>query len=84
LDFGLTPAQIDPIAVNILNLKSNIYSGQFLVPRSGQGGCKTVSTITTFTCSFSAVAPITDTQYTISYDRSIRDGKDKISVVGSG
>src|SRR5882672_278627 len=48
-DFGLTPAQIDPIAVNILNLKSNIYSGQFLVPRSGQGGCKTVSTITTFT-----------------------------------
>src|SRR3989442_3789195 len=29
---GLTPAQIDPIAVNILNLKSNIYGGTFLIP----------------------------------------------------
>ena len=77
--FSLTPAQIDPIAVNILNLKSTLYSGQFLVPRSGQGGCKTATGIGTFTCSFSGVAPIRDTQYTISYDRVMRDGKDKIS-----
>src|SRR3989449_2841941 len=56
--FSLTPAQIDPIAVNILNLKSALYSGQFLVPRSGQGGCKTATGIGTFTCSFSGVAPI--------------------------
>ena len=33
----------------------------------------------TFTCSISAVAPIEDNQYTISYDRIMRDGKDKIS-----
>src|ERR1700730_6714916 len=31
--FGLTAAQIDPVALNILNGKSNIYGGQFLVPR---------------------------------------------------
>ena len=77
--FGLTAAQIDPIAINILNTQSPIYNG-FLVPRSGSTGCKTAaSAIGTFTCSFSAVAPITDNQYTISYDRVMRDGKDKIS-----
>src|SRR6266404_1665237 len=77
--FSLTPAQIDPVAVNILNLKSTLYSGQFFVPRSGQGGCKTATGIGTFTCSFSGVAPILDNQYTIAYDRVMREGKDKIS-----
>ena len=79
--FGLTPAQIDPIAVNILNLKSSLYGGQFTVPRPGQGGCGTGGTAatSTFSCQFSAVAPIRDTQYTISYDRSWRNGNDKLS-----
>src|SRR5215467_6500737 len=36
--FGLTPAQIDPIAINILNLRTPLYNG-FLVPRSGSAGC---------------------------------------------
>jgi Carboxypeptidase regulatory-like domain/TonB dependent receptor len=77
--FGLTVAQIDPIAINILNTQSAIYNG-FLVPRSGSTGCKSATSGTgTFTCSFSAVAPIKDNQYTISYDRIMRDGKDKIS-----
>ena len=77
--FGLTTAQIDPVAVNILNAQSPIYNG-FLVPRPGSSGCRTAATVTgTFTCSFSAVAPITDNQYTISYDRIMRDGKDKVS-----
>lgn len=79
-DFGLTAAQIDPVAINILNTRSTAYSGTFLVPRSGQGGCKSATSITgTFTCSFSGIAPIEDNQYTISYDRVFRDGKDKIS-----
>src|SRR5882724_12725783 len=30
--FGLTAAQIDPVAVNILNVKSSLYGGQFLIP----------------------------------------------------
>src|SRR5687768_4653969 len=78
--FGLTAAQIDPIAINILNQRSAIYGGEFLVPRSGIGGCRSAGTATgTFTCSFSGVAPIEDNQYTISYDRIMRDGKDKIS-----
>src|SRR5262249_49942665 len=58
--FGLTTAQIDPVAVNILNVKSSIYGGSFLVPRSGQSGCKTATAFvganSTFTCSFSSIA----------------------------
>lgn len=83
--FGLTAAQIDPVAVKILNLQDNRFGGQFLVPRFGQGGCGSISNPTAalalqnFTCSFSAVAPIRDNQYTISYDRSFRDDKDKIT-----
>jgi hypothetical protein len=77
--FGLTPAQIDPVAVNILNQKDTRYGGTFLVPRAGQGGCGTAATTGTFRCQFSAIAPITDNQYLISYDRGWREGKDKIS-----
>src|SRR5262245_32549729 len=50
--FGLTVAQIDPVAINILNQRSNIYGGAFLVPRSGTAGCKTATSLTgNFTCS---------------------------------
>jgi Carboxypeptidase regulatory-like domain/TonB dependent receptor-like, beta-barrel len=76
--FGLTPAQIDPIAVNILNLRSNIFGGQFAIPRPGQSGCTTPSGVT-FNCTISGIAPIGDNQYTISYDRTMRGGKDSIS-----
>src|ERR1051325_11848612 len=77
--FNLTAAQIDPVAINILNTPSALYNG-FLVPRSGSTGCKTAASVTgTFSCSFSGVAPITDNQYTVSYDRIMRNGKDKIS-----
>jgi len=83
--FGLTPAEIDPVAVRILNLQDNRFGGQFLVPRLGQGGCGAISNPTAalsaqnFNCSFSSVAPIRDNQYTISYDRSFRSDKDKIT-----
>ena len=76
--FGLTAAQIDPVAINILNLQSNFYGHQFLIPRPGDCN-KSVGNTATFSCSFSGVAPIEDNQYTISYDRIMRDGKDKIS-----
>jgi hypothetical protein len=79
--FGLTPAQIDPIAVNLLNLRSDLYGGTFLIPRPGQGGCGNPSSPTgTFRCTFSKIAPLEDDQYTISYDRVMRDGKDKLAV----
>ncbi|HSD47354.1 MAG TPA: carboxypeptidase-like regulatory domain-containing protein, partial [Pyrinomonadaceae bacterium] len=75
--FGLTAAQIDPVAINILNARNNAFGTDFLVPRSGSAGCKTAASVTgTFTCSISGVAPIEDNQYTISYDRIMRDGKD--------
>jgi hypothetical protein len=77
---GLTAAQIDPIAVNILNLKSSIFGGAFLIPRPGQGGCGNPASATaTFICTINGIAPIADNQYTISYDRDMRGGKDKIS-----
>jgi hypothetical protein len=79
--FGLTTPQIDPIAVNILNLRSTAYNGQFLVPRSGQRGCATASSATgTFTCKLNAIAQISDNQFTISYDRPFRQDKDKVAV----
>jgi hypothetical protein len=77
--FGLTAAQIDPVAVNILNQKDTRYGGTFLVPRPGQGGCVGATGIATFRCQFSDIAPITDNQYLISYDRGWREGKDKIA-----
>jgi hypothetical protein len=79
--FGLTTAQIDPVAVRILNLQDNRFGGQFLVPRVGQSGCGAVTggATGTFRCNFSAVAPIRDNQYTVSYDRSFRGDKDKIT-----
>ncbi len=83
--FGLTAAQIDPVAINILNVRNSAFGGQFMVPRFGQGGCgSTLSGVNatnpgTFSCQFSAIAPIRDNQYTISYDRPMRGGKDKIS-----
>lgn len=78
--FGLTPAQIDPIAVNILNQKSNAYGGTYLIPRSGQNQCQTATGPTaTFRCTLSAIAPLTDNQFTTTYDRPWREGKDKIT-----
>src|SRR5262245_13623381 len=77
--FNVTPAQIDPIAVNILNLKSSLYGREFFVPRPNRAGCGSVTASATFRCVFSRVAPITDNQYTISYDRIMRQGNDKIS-----
>ena len=79
--FGLTAAQIDPVAVNILNLKDTRFNGQYLAPRVGQGGCGGVTggVTGTFRCSFSTVGPFRDNQYTVSYDRSFRGDKDKIT-----
>ncbi len=78
--FGLTPAQIDPIAVNILNQKLAAFGGTYMIPRSGQTGCATASGLTaTFRCSLSAVTPVTDNQFTTSYDRPFRQDRDKLS-----
>jgi hypothetical protein len=82
--FNLTPAQIDPVAVRILNQADTRYGGQFLVPRVGQGGCGAIRGANAadpgnFTCQFSGVAPITDNQYTISYDRFWRGGNEKLT-----
>jgi hypothetical protein len=82
--FGLRPAQVDPVAVNILNVRSNLYGGQFLIPRAVQGGCGAVRGVGannpgSFTCQFSAVGSFTDNQHTVTYDRSLRDGKEKLT-----
>jgi Carboxypeptidase regulatory-like domain len=81
---GVTAAQVDPTALNILNLKNSYYGGTFLVPRLGQPGCLKTSAATAnqpanLKCVFSAVAPVSDTQYVVSYDRSFFSGKSKVS-----
>ena len=73
------PANVDLTALNILNLKSNIFGGTFLIPRPGQPGCRANAAGTSLTCTFAKVAPIEDTQYAIVYDKPWRQGKDKIS-----
>jgi Carboxypeptidase regulatory-like domain/TonB dependent receptor len=76
--FGVTAGQVDPTALNILNDKNNYYGGTFLIPRVGQPGC-IASTATNLKCVFSKVAPVSDTQYVISYDRPFFNGKSKVS-----
>jgi hypothetical protein len=83
--FNLNASQIDPVAVKILNVQDARYGGTFLVPRRGQSGCSSSLTGATasdpgnFTCQFAAVAPVTDNQYTISYDRLWRGGNEKLT-----
>lgn len=72
-----TVGQIDPTALNILNLKNSAYGGQFLIPRAGQQGCSVVGQ--NLNCIFSKVAPQSDTQYAVVYDRPFFGGKSKIS-----
>lgn len=82
--FNLNVAQIDPVAVNLLNLQDTRFGGNFLVPRAGQGGCTAVGASSggfpgSFNCLFSSIAAGKDNQYAVSYDRAWRSGKDKIS-----
>jgi hypothetical protein len=81
---ALTAAQIDPIAVNILNLKSDLYGTGFAVPRPGGGGCDPAApsgagVFPTYRCIFSGIIPLQANQHTITYDRYMREGKDKVS-----
>jgi hypothetical protein len=81
---GVLASQVDPTTLNILNDKNNYYGGAFLVPRVGQPGCLQTSNATAtapanLKCVFSKVAPVTDTQYVVSYDRSMFSSKSKLS-----
>lgn len=83
----VTAAQIDPVAVNILNAKSSYYGGTYAIPRVGEPGCD--SSVTpgggggspdTFNCVFNKKIPSSDTQYTGRYDRPLRGDKDKLAI----
>ena len=75
----LTAANIDPVAVNILNLRSQLYGGEFFIPRLRQAGCDSTAVAGAFNCSFSGIIPGTANQHTVTYDRSWRDGGDVLS-----
>jgi hypothetical protein len=78
--YNLSPSQIDPVALNILNLKSSLYGGTYLIPRPGQPGCQTPPAgAASFRCTISEVTPVIDNQYTITYDRPFRMGKDNVA-----
>jgi hypothetical protein len=85
--YGLSPSRIDPVAVNILNAKSNYYGGTYLIPRPGQPGCSSFiappigsGNPSTFSCNFSRTAAPSDTQVTVTYDRPLRHDQDKLQV----
>jgi hypothetical protein len=80
--FGVSAANIDPVAVNILNLKNSYWGNTFMIPRPGNAGCGQPAALTataTFRCRFSKITKLQDTQYTISYDRPLWGNKDRIS-----
>jgi carboxypeptidase family protein len=86
---GFTAANIDPVALNFLNLKSNFYGGTFYYPRSGQQGCSIRSAsalargvTSSLNCTFAKVVPGTDMQYTLTWDRPLRGGKDSLALRG--
>ncbi len=74
-----TVADIDPVAVNILNFQSSVYGGTFLVPRAGQTGCPAAALGGTTTCTFSRVINSRALQHTATYDQPLRGGRDKLS-----
>jgi hypothetical protein len=74
---GVTAGQVDPTALNILNLNSTAFGGQFLIPRAGQKGCAISGQ--NLKCIFRGVAPQSDTQYSTVYDRAFFGGKSKVS-----
>ncbi len=85
--FGLSASQIDPVAVNILNDKSNYYGGTFLIPRPGQPGCSGDVTPptspgypATFNCNFSKASSPADSQFTLTYDRPLRHQTDNLRI----
>jgi Carboxypeptidase regulatory-like domain len=73
---AVSPGQIDPVALKLLNLKSNQFGstpGGFLIPTAaGTPGS---------TGSFDVSKPghFTDDQFTTDYDREFHGGSDKIS-----
>lgn len=73
---GISPGQIDPVALALLNLKSNQFGstpGGYLVP--------TASGLAGSTSNFDVSKPghYQDDQFTTNYDREFRNGADKIS-----
>src|SRR5262249_32332898 len=56
------------------------FGGTYLIPRPGQPGCATAASTATFRCTFSRIAPLTDDQFTVTYDRPFRDGRDRVAV----
>jgi len=69
---GVTPAQLDPVAVKLLQFKSNQFNDPngFLIPSSDP---------TTGQFVLSKAGKYTDDQFTANYDRDFRGGGDKIS-----
>ena len=83
--FGLTAAQIDPIAINILNLQSTHYGGELSGPKIGPAGCKSALRESELSL---VVSPVSLRSRTTS-TRSVTTGscateKTRFPAVGSG
>src|SRR5579864_7563223 len=69
---GVTPAQLDPVAVKLLQFKSSQFNDPngFLIPSADPTTGKFV---------LSKAGKYTDDQFTVNYDREFRGSQDKIS-----
>jgi len=76
-DPNVTAANIDPVALNLLNFQSSQFNDPsgFLFPSLPGLSCATCSA----PFVISKPGKYTDDQFTINYDRDFRGGKDKIS-----
>ncbi|HYL95307.1 MAG TPA: carboxypeptidase regulatory-like domain-containing protein, partial [Terriglobales bacterium] len=80
---GQAGVQIDPVALKLLNFKSNQFGntpGGYLFPSvPGQAGFDSAGNLRTGPFAFSKPGRFTDDQFTTNWDREFRGGKDKVA-----
>ncbi|MGE5725281.1 MAG: carboxypeptidase regulatory-like domain-containing protein, partial [Acidobacteriota bacterium] len=79
---GQTGVQIDPVALKLLNFKSNQFGntpGGYLFPTVPGTPGFTGGSLNTGPFAFSKPGTFTDDQFTTNWDREFRGGKDKVA-----
>ncbi len=80
---GQTGVQIDPVALSLLNFKSNQFGntpGGYLFPSvPGKAGFDSAGNLRTGPFAFSKPGTFTDDQFTANWDREFHGGKDKVA-----
>ncbi len=71
---------IDPVALALLNARSNQFGGPFLFPTvPGTPGLDNVGNVNTGPLTLSSVGRFTEDQFLVNWDRHFRGGKDSLA-----